>query len=152
VAQEKFVDAIEHIKEIYTNLYEKEPSPDEEIKAKEDLIFRLKQLLDNISGFEDKQQIIQDTLEIVEIWDTLDLWFKEVENLPENIKKIIEYREERRPKEEEKEEGLRPEEKIEPSPVFDIKKIISQVSDEFKGEISKLKDHIKRERFTLYRW
>lgn len=138
MAQEKFVDAIEHIKEIYTNLYEKEPSPDEEIEAKEDLIFLLKQLLDNISGFEDKQQIIQDTLEIVEIWDTLDLWFKEVENLPKNIKEIIEYREERRPKE----EGLKPEEKIEPSPVFDIKKIISQVSGEFKGEISKLKDHI----------
>ncbi len=142
MAQEKYTEAIKEIKEIFIKLFEEEPTPDEEIEAKEDLLNFLRQLLNNISGFENKEDLIQDTLKIVENWDTLDLWFKEVNGLTENIKKLIEYREKSEIKKKIEEFIQESDEETETTPEFDIKETISQVSDDFKGEISKLKNYI----------
>jgi len=142
VAQEKYTEAIKQIKEIFIKLFEEEPTPDEEIEAKEYLLNLLRQLLNNISGFEDKEALIQETLKIIENWDTLDLWFKEVNGLTENIKKIIEYREKSEIKKKIEEFIQESDEETETTPEFDIKETISQVSDDFKGEISKLKNYI----------
>lgn len=142
MAQEKYTEAIKQIKEIFIKLFEEEPTPDEEIEAKEDLLNFLRQLLNNISGFENKEDLIQDTLKIVENWDTLDLWFKEVNGLTENIKKLIEYREKSEIKKKIEEFIQESDEETETTPEFDIKETISQVSDDFKGEISKLKNYI----------
>ncbi len=142
MAQEKYSEAIKQIKDIYIKLYEKEPTPDDEIEAKEDLLSLLRQLLNNISGFEDKEALIQDTLKIIENWDTLDLWFKEVNGLSENIKKLIGYREKSEIQEKIEELIQESDEETKLAPKFDTKEIISQVSDDFKGEISKLKNYI----------
>ena len=142
MAQEKYSEAIKQIKDVFIKLYEKEPTPDDEIEAKEDLLSLLRQLLNNISGFEDKKALIQDTLKIIENWDTLDLWFKEVNGLSEDIKKLIGYREKSDIQEKIEELIQESDEETKPAPEFDTKEIISQVSDDFKGEISKLKNYI----------
>lgn len=142
MAQEKYTEAIKQIKEIFIKLFEEEPTPDDEIEAKEYLLNLLRQLLNNISGFENKEDLIQETLKIVENWDTLDLWFKEVNGLTENIKKLIEYREKSEIKKKIEEFIQESDEETETTPEFDIKETISQVSDDFKGEISKLKNYI----------
>ena len=142
MAQEKYYEALKQIKDTFIKLYEKEPTPDDEIEAKGELLKLLRQLLNNISGFEDKEVLIQDTLKIIENWDTLDLWFKEVNGLSENIKKLIEYREKSEIQEKIEELIQESDEETEPTPEFDIKETISQVSDDFKGEISNLKNYI----------
>ena len=142
MANEKFIVVLKQIKEIYVKLFFEEPTPDEEIEAKDKFVNLLQDLLDNISGFEDNQDLINKTLKIVEEWDTLDLWFKEVEGLHSNIEKIINIAEETKIEAGKTEDTPIKEEKSKEEPKVNIKEIVTQVSQEFKGEISMLKDHI----------
>jgi len=142
VDNEAFIEVLKKIRVIYINLFYEEPTPDEEIESKEKLVNLLTDLLDNISGFENSQDLISNTLETVKNWDTLDLWFKEVEGLHENIEKILALTEDTKVRKEEAEGVEQKGEEVKVPADLDIKQIVTQVSEEFKGEISKLKDHI----------
>ncbi|MFX1457226.1 MAG: hypothetical protein ACFFDB_17815 [Promethearchaeota archaeon] len=142
--EEQFNSTIQEIKDIYQFLIKGEPTPDDEIEARTNLI-ELIQKLKNINYYQVKgnQQLLDETYDKLEKWDTLDLWFTESE-IPDYIKKItllteitseFEFIEEVK--------DVIPEEKIEPeSPSIDINEIVDQVSDKFKGEIENLKQKI----------
>ncbi|TFG02172.1 MAG: hypothetical protein EU540_02095 [Promethearchaeota archaeon] len=144
-------EIIEEIKNVFLKLTEGEPTPDDEIEAREILIQGFKLLKDEnlIHG---KADLIEDTINKLENWDTLDLWFKEVNGLAENITKMLDLRD----------MGVESEstdllsdskEDIESKPEIaskniDITEIVAQVSEQFKGEIEGLKgtiDLLKKE-------
>ena len=89
-------EILEEIKNIFLKLTEGEPTPDDEIEAREKLIEAFKILRDE-NLIHDKADLIEDTINKLENWDTLDLWFKEVDGLVANIERdyqqrLFEYR------------------------------------------------------------
>ena len=139
------------IKEIYLFLTEQEPTPDDEIEARDKLINKFKNLKSK-NTIDKLTDLIDETLNKLENWDTLDLWFKEVESLPENIEKVIDISEGKGepdiievglPISEEKEV------KKETSQV-DIKEIVAQVSSQFKDEIGGLKEQLREDKTLDY--
>ncbi len=107
----------------------------------------------DLHHFPHQIHLIEEIHDRLKNWDTLDLWFKEVEGLAESIGKFLKLTGAKREpiklekfevKEEEVEEKL--DSDIED--ILDISQIVSEVTKKFKGEISTLKDtieHLKRE-------
>jgi hypothetical protein len=150
--EDRFYEIIEEIKEIFLTLTQGEPSPDEEIEARSNLIKAIQKLLElDIPQVNSNLGLFEDTFIKLENWDTLELWFTESE-LPELIKKIISINGEL-PVIEEKEDLSELQEAQEQfkkqaqtdldSVKFDINEIVDQVSDKFKGEIDDLKQKIE---------
>jgi len=85
--EEKFNSIIQEIKDIYLYLTKGEPTPDDEITAREKLINQI-QTLKSVKTFnvEANLALFEETLNKLDNWDTLELWFLESE-LPENIGK-----------------------------------------------------------------
>ncbi|MHA1274558.1 MAG: hypothetical protein ACTSQS_14130 [Promethearchaeota archaeon] len=159
--EDKYKKLVEEIREIYVFLTEKEPTPDDEIEAREKLIDKFK-ILKDLNFVSGKESLISDIINKLENWDTLELWFKEVEGLPESIKEFLgatEVKSEVQAKIEL--EDIAKVENIEKAaisestgtevkkestlpPELDINKIVEQVSSKFKGEISSLKSQIEK--------
>ncbi len=143
-------NSFKEIQELFLFLTEQKenlPTPDDEMEAREKLIESFKNLKSSgknikLSGLMD---IIIDNLEN---WDTLDLWFKEVKDLSQNIQKFINIIETETDQEEIFEEIV---EKIEPKEIetktesvkIDISQIVAQVTEKFEGEIGSLKEKIE---------
>ncbi|MFW9990287.1 MAG: hypothetical protein ACFFC3_16725 [Candidatus Odinarchaeota archaeon] len=143
--EEKFESIIREIKEIYLFLTQQEPTPDDEIESREKLLNKIQsiQAIDSPS-VSDNANLFEETLEQLESWDTLELWFIESE-LPEYLKKIINIIEEL-PEIELQEEYQEPptdklREELETASV-DIDKIVNKVSKQFQEEIKDLKQEI----------
>ena len=143
--EEKFESIVQEIKDIYLYLTQGEPTPDDEITAREKLIEKI-QTLKSLNAFktESNKSLFEDSLNKLNSWDTLELWFVESE-LPEFIKKIINITD--------KALELQLEEQIKESPTsrlhedlesasIDINEIVGKVSEQFKDEINDLKHEI----------
>ncbi len=143
--EEKFKSIIQEINDIYLFLIQGEPNPDDEIEARVNLIELIQNLIKvNSNQVGENLRLFEDVLTGLENWDTLDLWFTESE-LPDYIKKIIVLTDKVPDVEdkEETEELSTKEVEVEPRPPqIDIKEIVDQVSDKFKGEIDDLKQKI----------
>ena len=144
--EEKFNSIIQEIKDIYIYLTQGEPTPDDEITAREKLINQIQTLKTvKINNAEENMDLFDDTLNKLESWDTLELWFVESE-LPGNIEKIIKITDvlpefESKKADIEEFPTARLHEDLETAS-FDIDQIIKKVSEQFKGEIDDLKHKI----------
>lgn len=147
--QETTNSLIGEIKDLFHFLTEKEPTPDDEIEGQKEFIDKFKKLRD-MNALPDQQTQIDNILEKLEEWDTLEQWFIETP-IPGEIRKLLNIREsieEQKSVEiESKTVGVNLEEKIlkipeEKTSNIDISEIVSQVSAQFKGEIDNLKDKI----------
>ncbi|MBD3193506.1 MAG: hypothetical protein GF317_00510 [Candidatus Lokiarchaeota archaeon] len=78
---------VQEIKEIYIFLTEKEPTPDEEIEAREKLIDKFTQLKNN-NDFPNNKELVSQILGKLKDWDTLDYWFIETD-IPQNFKRLL---------------------------------------------------------------
>ncbi len=143
--EEKFESIVQEIKDIYLYLIQGEPTPDDEITARVKLIEKI-QTLKTLNSFqtESNMSLIEESLNKLDSWDTLELWFGESE-LPDYIQKIINITGEA--------PEFQPEEQIKESPTarlhedlesasIDIDEIVGKVSEQFKGEIDDLKHEI----------
>ncbi|MFX1596831.1 MAG: hypothetical protein ACFFBK_12305 [Promethearchaeota archaeon] len=144
--EEKFTSNIQEIKTIYLYLIQGEPTPDDEITAREKLMKMIRTLKTlNTSKAETYIDLFEDTLNKLESWDTLELWFVE-SNLLENIEKIINITDkipEIQPREDIKEsKSTQIHEDLERASI-DINEIVDKVSEQFKGEIEDLKQKIE---------
>ena len=143
--EEKFKDVVHEINEIYIFLTKREPTTDEEIEARENLIEKIKTIITlNASQVGANMRLFETTLSELEKWDTLDLWFIE-SGLPDIILKIINLVDdlpEFQIIEESKEEPKLQSESGSGTNHFDINEIVSKVSEQFKGEIDGLKQKI----------
>ncbi|MFW9998764.1 MAG: hypothetical protein ACFE9Q_15140 [Candidatus Hodarchaeota archaeon] len=143
--EEKFESIIKEIKEIYLFLTQQEPTPDDEIEARGKLIDKIQTLkLLNSVQVVSNIDLLEDTLNKLEKWDTLELWFVESE-LPEFIHKIISITEELPEiplKDEYKEFPTTKLRKDLEKASIDIDEIVGKVSEQFKGEIDDLKHEI----------
>ena len=143
--EEKFESIIQEIKEIYLFLTQQEPSPDDEIEAREKLISKMQslKLVDSLKIGENIN-LFEETLSKLEDWDTLELWFIESE-LPDYIQKIIgisdEVPEIQKVEEYQESPTTKLREDLETAS-FDINTIVDKVSEQFKGEIDGLKHEI----------
>jgi len=142
--KERVKSVIQEIKDIYTFLNNQDTKPDDEIKAKEVLIDRFK-ILKDLNTEPAKDSLIKDILVRLEDWDTLELWFKEVNYLPQSLYNFIisceidEFI---------ADAGAVSQEKAEVSPKKEIKKdtsqldsaeILANVSEQIEREIRPLK-------------
>ncbi|MFX1379750.1 MAG: hypothetical protein ACFFA4_11735 [Promethearchaeota archaeon] len=139
--EEKFNSIIQEIKDIYIYLSQGEPTPDDEITAREKLINQIQTLKSiKTSDAEVNISLFEDTLNKLNNWDTLELWFVESE-LPQNIENIIKIKEEIPELEVQsairESETARLHEDLETAS-FDIDQIVNKVSQQFKGEIDDL--------------
>ena len=146
MSEERFNSTVEEIKKIFLFLTEQEPSPDDEIEAREKLIDLFKNLK-KIDAHLELDNLIEEIIDELNDWDTLDLWFKEVKELVSKIRKIVNIDEENSDIEVEKK--IEEEMKMEPiktssSPELDIAEIVAQVADQFKGQIENLKGQIEQ--------
>ena len=142
--KERVKSVIQEIKDIYTFLNNQDTKPDDEIKAKEVLIDRFK-ILKDLNTEPAKDSLIKDILVRLEDWDTLELWFKEVNYLPQSLYNFIisceidEFI---------ADAGVVTQEKVEVSPKKEIKKdtlqmdsaeILANVSEQIERDIRPLK-------------
>ena len=146
--QEHSNDTLREISELFSFLTEGQPSPDDEIEAKDKLINYFTKLKNNNTDSEQKVSI-EEILKKLDDWDTLDLWFSETA-LPSAIKSMINIPEDAKLKKEQIQETVaKP--TIAPEngdSEIDLTDIFSMVSDQFKGEIESLKgkiDDLKKE-------
>ena len=143
---EQFEEILASIKEIFLALTEREPTPDEEIDARERLILLFNGLPEFLSSPEQKDliELIKDKLEK---WDTLDSWFTET-TIPDDIKLFLNFHDLTdvdQTSELIEINGTQVEESSELSQAsskLDVNNIVSEVSQRFKGEIDSLKDTI----------
>ena len=144
--EEKFESIVQEIKDIYLYLTQGEPTPDDEITAREKLIEKIQTLKTlNTVQPESNISLFEDSLIKLDSWDTLELWFVESE-LPEFIRKIINITDEVPEfqlhfEEIKKSPTSRLHEDLE-SASIDIDEIVGKVSEKFKGEINDLKHEI----------
>ncbi|MFX1554453.1 MAG: hypothetical protein ACFFBV_11055 [Promethearchaeota archaeon] len=144
IEEEKFKSIIQEIKDIYLYLTQGEPSPDDEITAREKLIKMIETLKTvNSSHVGSNMRLFEDTLSKLDKWDTLEFWFIESE-LPELIQKIISITEEipEFKVEEYKETPTTQMREDLDKASLDIDEIVGKVSEQFKGEIDDLKQEI----------
>ncbi|MHA1192795.1 MAG: hypothetical protein ACTSP9_10930 [Promethearchaeota archaeon] len=149
--EEKFEETLASIKEIFFSLTEKEPTPDEEIDAREQLIILFNGLTSYLS-FPEQKDLIDVIKDKLEKWDTLDFWFTET-TIPDDIKvflnfpdlpdvdqtsELTEIKDTQKKNTQIKESG----ELSQTSSDLDVNDIVSEVSQRFKGEIDSLKDTI----------
>jgi len=141
---ESYKGILNEIEEIYEFLTKGEPSPDDEIDARDLLITKFRRLSENPPIPEQKEQI-KSILKKLEDWDTLDLWFLET-SLPSDIERLLHIPTQTPAKvqEEEIEETPSLKEDVKPQKAdIDIGDIVDKVSQQFKGEIDGLKDTIE---------
>ncbi|MCP4760626.1 MAG: hypothetical protein GY870_02520 [archaeon] len=134
---EKFIQDLDKLEEIY-NLLLGEPDPDEEEEAQQQLVKLFQSLINNSGQNADFKPLLEETFNIIQKWDTLEHWFKEVPNLSENIGKIL-----GKPEIEEKAEVL---EKTESEKDEDIEKPI--ISDDQLNAINSSKEDIDSSELT----
>ena len=143
--EEKLKTTIQEIKDIYLFLTEQEPTPDDEIEARDKLIEKIKSLK-TINTFDigANMRLFEDALMKLEEWDTLEFWFVESE-LPEYIQKIINITDKtvKFEKKEIKETSTTQSQVNSASSQIDITEIVDKVSEQFKGEIEGLKEKIE---------
>ncbi len=140
---EKKKDILGEIKEIFLFLTEGEPSPDDEIDARELMIGKFKELLEDGLVSEHKDQINK-ILKKLEEWDTLDLWFLET-SIPGDIEQLLNISSKAPIKTQEISESspsVEEKPKTENNDI-NIGEIVDKVSQQFKGEIDVLKDTIE---------
>jgi len=147
--QKNFKYVVQEIKDIFILLNNQNPTPDEEIEAKDKLINKFTILKDfNLSPAENK--MINDILGQLKGWDPLEFWFRELKYLPANIRNFV---------------TLHSKADYNMDPILtinnnaeissnieknslklqpDITDIVAQVSEQFKEEISSLKDEFKQ--------
>jgi len=141
--EEQYNSVLQEIKGIFQFLTEGEPSPDDEIEAREKLL-ELFNELDRININGENQELIGRINTKLEQWDTLDLWFLET-SIPEEMKKLFES----------------PLDKLSPTKAdaidlshddailetlssdISVDHIVDKVSEQFKGEIDTLKSTIE---------
>ncbi|MFW9970727.1 MAG: hypothetical protein ACFFDF_11060 [Candidatus Odinarchaeota archaeon] len=143
--EEKFNSIIQEIKDIYLYLTTGEPTPDDEITARERLINQIQTLISvKTSDAEKNRALFEDTLNKLDNWDTLELWFLESE-LPESVEQIIKIKDElpeiETPEVVKESPTARIHQDLETAS-FDIDQIVNKVSKQFKGEIDDLKHKI----------
>ncbi|TFG23455.1 MAG: hypothetical protein EU532_13490 [Promethearchaeota archaeon] len=141
---EKTKGLLDEIEEIYVFLTKGEPSPDDEIDARDLLITKFRRLSENPPKPEQKEHI-ENILKKLEEWDTLDLWFLET-SLPSDIEQLLHVPSKTPIKAQEEDLDERPSlnEDIKPQKSdIDIGDIVDKVSQKFKGEIDDLKDTIE---------
>ena len=146
--QERYNNTLREIKELFSFLTEGQPSPDDEIEAKDKLINYFTTLKGNSTDSEQNISIAE-ILKKLDEWDTLDLWFSET-TLPADIKNMINIPDDTKLNKEQIQENF-----AEPTNVsnngdseVDLTDIFNKVSDQFKGEIENLKgkiDNLKSE-------
>ncbi len=141
-------ELLKEIKNIFLHLTDQEPTPDEEIEARDQLI-DLFENLKIINAFPLQINLIEDILFKLKNWDTLDLWFKEVEGLTENIDKFLRFSGVKKEltkvqvvdeSGEILESNARTEVEV---PQIDVSDIVFQVTEQFKDEIGSLKNTIE---------
>ena len=141
---EKKKEILGEIKEIFLFLTEGEPSPDDEIDARELMIVKFRELLEDGLIPEQKEQI-NNILKKLEEWDTLDLWFLET-SIPGDIEQLLNVSGKTAIKTKEI-SGTAPlveEEEVQTEKSdINIGEIVDKVSQQFKGEIDVLKDTIE---------
>jgi len=146
---------VNEIKDLYVFLTEEEPTPDDEIEAKEIFIKKLKELKGS-DEFKHHISAIDNILKKLDEWDTLDHWFIET-SLPQDLKELLKIKKSKIESEElqktikekmisetgkaEKEKKVKEKPKAIASDV-NISEIISQVTAEFKGKITDLEKKI----------
>ncbi len=140
---QQFNSVLQKIKEIYQFLTEGDPSPDDEIEAREKLLtsFNSLKTINPSSSLIDK---IDEILEDLRNWDSLELWFSET-TLPTLISDILGLPEKKTMKDSklsDKELDTIKKEKVS-EPEIDLTDIFNKVSDQFKGEIDNLKGKIE---------
>lgn len=140
---------LQEINNIFLHLTDQEPTPDEEIKARDQLL-DLFESLKLINAFPLQINLIEDILFKLKNWDTLDLWFKEVEGLAENIDKFLRLtgvNKELAKVQAVDERGKILESKTSAEievPQLDVSDIVFQVTEQFKDEIGSLKNTIEQ--------
>jgi hypothetical protein len=145
---QQFNSVLQEIKEIYLFLTEGDPSPDDEIEAREQLLTSFNSLK-TINPLSNHIGKIDKILEDLRNWDSLELWFSETA-LPSDIKNILGLPEKQKDEDSEKakEEPELVEDKKNSEPEIDLTDIFNKVSDQFKDEIDNLKgkiDDLKKE-------
>lgn len=133
----KFKSEIKEIKGIFKFLTEGEPSPDDEIDARELLINHFSKLSD-LEDFPEYNDLIKAILQKLKEWDTLDLWFLET-SIPNDIRELLNIPQN---KEVPPEEEVKTEQTSERTEI-DVTQIVDKVSEQFKGEIEGLKGKIE---------
>ena len=144
--EEKFRNIIQEIKEIYLDLTEGEPDPDDEISARTILTEKIRELqsLDALQASVNTN-LFEVVLTKLENWDTLELWFTE-SDLPDDFKKIIDIPDELSEEDISKQPEMTSSEEpqiVSDTGKIDIKEIVDQVSDRFMGEIDNLKQKVE---------
>jgi len=146
--QESYNDTLREISELFSFLTEGQPSPDDEIEAKDKLINYITKLKNSNTDSEQKV-FIEEILKKLDDWDTLDLWFSET-SLPADIRNILNIPDDAKLNQEQTQEKIAEptiESKNEDSEI-DLTDIFNMVSDQFKDEIESLKgkiDGLKKE-------
>jgi putative ABC transport system ATP-binding protein len=142
--KERVKTVIQEIKDIYTFLNNQDTKPDDEIKAKEVLIDRFK-ILKDLNTEPAKDSLIKDILIRLEDWDTLELWFKEVNYLPQSLYNFIisceidEFIADAGSVTQEKVEVSPKKEIIKDTSQMDSAEILANVSEQIEREIRPLK-------------
>jgi putative ABC transport system ATP-binding protein len=142
--KERVKSVIQEIKDIYTFLNNQDTKPDDEIKAKEVLIDRFK-ILKDLNTEPAKDSLIKDILVRLEDWDTLELWFKEVNYLPQSLYNFIisceidEFIADAGSVTQEKVEVSPKKEIIKDTSQMDSAEILANVSEQIEREIRPLK-------------
>ena len=144
--EEKFHTIIQEIKDIYLFLSQGEPTPDDEIEARSNLIEKILELK-NLNTFQvgENMKLLEDALNKLENWDTLDLWFIESE-VPEYIQNIVKITDDVPAVSVNREPEQIPESRAKAdleAVQIDIEDIVGKVSEQFKGEIDDLKQKIE---------
>jgi len=140
--EKKFESMLKEVKDLYLFLMEGEPSPDDEIEARETLINLFRDLKNNNSQLEYRYEI-EHILKELEEWDTLDLWFSEtsIPKLIESMLNIPTHKKEVQKSEAEIEDVAS--RKVIEKTEIDLTEIVDKVSEQFKGEINGLKGKIE---------
>jgi hypothetical protein len=141
--EEKFKSMLQEVKDIYLFLVEAEPSPDDEIEARENLINIFRNLKENNLNPEYNSDI-ERILKSLEDWDTLDLWFLET-SIPKDIEKMLkipEHKSEIKETKADETTSIDSKSTVERTEI-DLTQIVDKVSEQFKGEIDGLKGKIE---------
>lgn len=141
-------ELLQEINNIFLHLTDQEPTPDEEIEARDQLI----ELFENVkisNEFPLRISLIEDIISKLNNWDTLDLWFKEVEGLKDEIDKFLRLAGVKKElaKVQVSDEAVITESKLSADvevPQLDVSEIVFQVTEQFKDEIGGLKSTIEQ--------
>jgi hypothetical protein len=146
---QQFNSVLQKIKEIYQFLTEGDPSPDDEIEAREKLLTSFNSLK-TINPSSNLIGKIDEILEDLRNWDSLELWFSET-SLPMAISNILGLPEKQSIEDSKlsDEKTIASKEEKVSEPEIDLTDIFNKVSDQFKGEIDNLKGKIEELKIEL---